>query len=54
MGDRAEFTAKAFAEADQKTAEWLSRIRVLPVRSKPGRIYRSFWKKQNREAGLAL
>ncbi len=53
-GDKAEFTARVFAEADRKTAEWLERIRALPVRSKPGLVYRSFWKKQNREAGLIL
>ncbi len=53
-GDRSDFTARAFAEADRKTAEWLERVRDLPVRSRPGRIYRSFWKKQNRDAGLSI
>ena len=50
VGERVDFTARAFAEADRKTAEWLERVRGLPVSSKPGPIYRSFWKKQNRTA----
>jgi len=48
--ERFDFTARAFAEADRKTEEWLDRVRDLPVKSKPGPIYRSFWKKQNRTA----
>jgi len=51
-GERSAFTARAFVEADRKTAGWLARIRPLPIRSKPGRSYRSSWKKRNRAAGL--
>jgi len=51
-GERFDFTARAFAEADRKTAEWLERVRGLSVGSKPGPSYRSFWKKQNRAAGI--
>ncbi|MHB8054002.1 MAG: C69 family dipeptidase [Candidatus Aminicenantales bacterium] len=53
-GERTGFTARAFAEADHWTAEWLERVRNLPVRSNPGRIFRSFWKKQNRAVGLEI
>jgi len=50
--ERPAFMSRAFAEADRRTAEWLDRVRPLPVRSRPGPIYCSFWKKQNRGAGL--
>ncbi|NMD10223.1 MAG: peptidase U34 [Acidobacteria bacterium] len=49
-GERAVFTERAFAEAERKTAEWLERIENLPVKIKPGPIYRSFWSKRNKEA----
>ena len=49
-GERAVFTERAFAEAERKTAEWLERIESLPVKNKPGPIYRSFWSKRNKEA----
>ncbi len=49
-GGRAAFTERAFAEAERKTAEWLERIENLPVKIKPGPIYRSFWSKRNKEA----
>lgn len=52
-GERSAFTARAFAEADQKTAEWLAQIRDLPVRKKTGFFYRSFWNRQNRAAGIS-
>jgi hypothetical protein len=51
-GEKANFTAGAFAEADRLEAQWLERIRALPASSRPGPVYRSFWKKRHREAGF--
>jgi len=52
--ERSAFTARAFAEADGKTAGWLERVRALPVRAKPGLFYPAFWSGQNRNAGLEI
>lgn len=43
-----------FTEAAAAEDRWLEKAREIPLRRKPNFIYRKFWKKQNRDAGIPL
>jgi len=46
--------SNCFEEAAAAEDRWLEKVRQLHSRRKPHFIYRQFWKKQNREAGILL
>jgi len=54
MSSEKEFdmTREAFKAALEKTAEWIERVRSLPVRRRANAFYRSYWHKQNKKAGM--
>lgn len=45
-------TERAFAESDRALSRWMDETAAVPVGKRPGPIYRRFWAKQNRKAGL--
>ncbi|MFZ5573427.1 MAG: C69 family dipeptidase [Thermodesulfobacteriota bacterium] len=49
-----DLTRKAFEQADRLTAEWMSLVVGQPIRRPNGFAFRSYWRKQNRKAGLPL
>lgn len=53
-GDRWNFAAGAFQQADKLLAEWTARVRHLPLTVKPHFIFRHYWEKQNAAAGINL
>ncbi len=42
-----EFSVTAFAEARNKTEQWVKRVRAAEVRNRENWVYRRYWKKQN-------
>ncbi len=51
-GKQRQLTEKAFSEASKQEMEWLRTILPLSLRSRPNRLYRVYWKKQNQKAGM--
>ncbi|UCD38548.1 MAG: C69 family dipeptidase [Fidelibacterota bacterium] len=51
---RWDVTRQAFAQAREATDSWLERVREQATRDRRGRIYRLYWNKQNRAAGMPL
>jgi len=43
---------EAFTEAKQLESEWLSKIERLPVRQRPGLLYRRYWDRTNARGGI--
>ncbi len=50
--ERAAFTARCFTRADAAEAEWLNRVRRAPVKIKMPVLYRTAWKKFDKQAKL--
>ncbi len=50
--ERYACTALSFRQSREATERWTERVRSLPVRRRPGWIYRNYWKKQNDKAGI--
>jgi len=50
----AEFSARCLSRADEATAEWTEQVTAVPVQQRPGLLYRSYWKKQNQAAQIAI
>ncbi len=46
-------TQSAFARADSAREGWLARVRDIALRRRPPAHYRLYWRRQNRNAGLA-
>lgn len=53
-GDRYEFSQKAFIQAREETKKWINSVQVTPIKRKPNFIYRYFWEKQNKKAGVMV
>ena len=51
---RFALTREAFQRAFSAEDEWLEAVERTPVRRRPNAIYRSYWAKQNRKAGLEI
>jgi dipeptidase len=51
-GDRWTVTNESFMIAKERTAEWTAKVREQSPKRRPGMIYRYFWNKQNRKAGI--
>lgn len=49
---RAMLTQTCFSEASAAGDRWLKQAKGVPIQRKPNFIYRWFWNKQNREAGI--
>lgn len=49
--ERAAFSARAFAEADQAALDWAKRVAAAPVTSKLPHSYQKIWGKLMKEAG---
>ena len=52
--DKAGFSKSAFEENRKQTEKWIELIKDLPIDNLPGIIYRNYWKKQNKYAGLKV
>lgn len=51
---RWDLTREAFREAREKTAQWLERVRSLPVSNANNWTYRTYWKHRNKTAGITV
>jgi dipeptidase len=51
---RWELTCSAFQQAREKTAAWIEQVRSMPLNRDNKRIYRRYWEKQNRKAGITI
>jgi dipeptidase len=47
-------TEEAFAQARDATDRWTEQVRGLPIERRAGWIYRRFWSRQNRRAGIKV
>jgi secernin len=52
--ERFALTQSAFVGAEEAEARWSEEIGSLPVRQRPGPVYRRYWALQNRKRGLTL
>jgi dipeptidase len=52
--DKAAFSARCFAQADEAEALWLKEVRNIPVTAKNSFYYNSAWKKLNQQADLSV
>jgi len=52
--DSGELTATAFRKAREKTTSWTDLVQEFPVKKSPGMLFRHYWKRQNRKAGMVL
>lgn len=50
--ERADYSARCFAEADAAEARWLERARAAEVVRRPNPFYAAAWRKLNRQAGM--
>ena len=48
------FTHDCFSDASDAEDRWLEQVKEVPVRRKQNFIYRWFWNKQNRKAGIPV
>ena len=49
-----KITRSVFQMADEKTQEWINKIKELPIKNKRKMIYKHYWKHQNQKAGIIL
>ena len=49
-----EISRQAFDRAGEQENVWLNRIKNHPVKKQPNRIYRAYWNKQNKKAGIGI
>jgi hypothetical protein len=52
--ESAAFSRNAFAQAREATDRWTERVRALPTVGRTGWIYRRYWTRQNRRAGIVI
>jgi len=52
--ERSELSERAFAQAREATDRWTERVQGLPAERRPGWIYRRFWNRRNRRAGIEI
>jgi len=52
--ERGELTQKAFELARDATAQWTSRVQAMPAKPRGSMIYRGYWQRQNRKAGISV
>jgi secernin len=50
----ADFSQGCFAEAWEAEGRWVEAVAKTPVSKRPSALFRSYWNKQNRKAGLDL
>ncbi len=48
------FSEECFAEAWKAERQWTEAVAKTPVRKRPSALFRSYWNKQNKKAGLSL
>ncbi|TNE51144.1 MAG: hypothetical protein EP344_16620 [Bacteroidetes bacterium] len=48
------YSAEAFTEAARKTGEWLGMLNTQPIKARGNWLYRHYWNRLNREAGLVV
>ena len=53
-GSRAEFTRHAFTMAGDFTRQWIENLRKLPAAGKTKWLYRQYWRRQNKVAGISI
>lgn len=51
--ERAAFSARCFAEADEATAGWTERVQAAPIKQRPPFLYATAWRTFNRQADWA-
>jgi len=51
--ERNALTQAAFQQAREKTTEWIDKVQGTPPGHQRNLIYRNYWKKQNKKAGIA-
>jgi dipeptidase len=51
---RWELMAQGFRQARKKTAEWIERVRSLPLGHRQKWTYRRYWQCQNKRAGISI
>jgi hypothetical protein len=49
---RSQLSVQCFERADQAEADWLKRVRSLPIRKSTKFLYGGAWKKLSREAKM--
>ena len=49
-----EISNSAFKKCEKKIGEWSERVLNEPIRQHGNSIYRSYWKKQNKKAGIVV
>jgi len=52
--ERSALSERAFAQAREATDRWTERVQGLPAERRPGWIYRRFWNRRNRRAGIEI
>jgi hypothetical protein len=53
-GSRAEFTQHAFIMAGDLTRKWIENFKDQPVASRTKWLYRRYWHRQNKTAGILI
>ena len=51
---RSEFTQHAFTMAGDLTRQWIEKLKDQPVTSKAKWLYRQYWRRQNKKAGIFI
>ncbi|RUA08924.1 MAG: peptidase U34 [Flavobacteriia bacterium] len=49
-----DLTHKIFQKNYDLLEEWIDKVRSVPVKDKPNFIYRNYWKKMNKKAGIPV
>jgi len=47
-------SSEAFSKAREKTEAWIEKVKSLPVKNRPNKIYRSYWNRQNKKADIYI
>jgi len=53
-GNRFAFSQKAFHKTKELTDKWIDGVQHTPIKKRPHFIYRHFWEKQNKKAGIKV
>jgi hypothetical protein len=53
-GARAAFTGQAFIMAGDFTRQWIENFKDHPVAKRTRWLYRQYWQKQNKKAGILI
>jgi hypothetical protein len=52
--ERSEVSERAFTQAQDATDRWTEQVRALPIEGGTGWVYRRYWARQNRRAGIEI